>query len=590
MKRHTPRYAHLLLRICIMSLIFLATALTARAEGSFFLFPESGVYNVGETFEIEVRVDTGGDEINAAEGRIEFNQAELNIVSITTNDSIFSSWFPAPEFSNEDGVVNFGGSNADSYTGTNGNVLTIEFEALANTESEVNFQSGAAILAANGLGTNILSTLSSGVYTMTSKEVVPVIEYVSARNTPTVTKLTSPTHPTEEGWFATSTAVFRWTLPDDATAVRMLADDSPETIPTLYHPEPMIERDIVNLDDGTWYFHIQAQNDFGWGPVEHRQFNIDSEKPGSLEIIELERSDLTDPGVSFFVTATDTLSGVSHYEIALDGGEAKEWTDDDSGSYTLSQVEPGEHTILVKAVDFAGNHLIESLEFTVDALPPPTLIEVPSELTSGTVLSVKGKAQPDADVTIYVTENDKSPIARSVHSNDEGSFSYVHDETVIDGIYKIAAQVTDKRGAKSPLSNQAAVAVQAPTLVVFGERAVSALSIIVPLTGLSVVLLLILLYGLSRVRKYRLGVTQETTEAEDVLHKTFDALREQVKDELRMLDRADKKRTLTEEEEQLRIRFKEMFDIAEEAVGKEIRDIKKVPPPTKVRLTVESLD
>ena len=156
-------------------------------------------------------------------------------------------------------------------------------------------------------------------------------------------------------------------------------------------------------------------------------------------------------------------------------------------------------------------------------------------------------------------------------------------------MYKVYAHVTDDRGAKSVNSGHISIAVQSPGIILLGQQAVSAMSIIVPLAGLSVMLVLILWFGWTRVRKYSVGVQRETTEAEEVLHKTFDALREQVKDELRILDVAHAKRELTSEEEQLQSKMKEMFDIAEDAVGKEIRDINKLQIPPRVKIKIENV-
>jgi hypothetical protein len=428
----------------------------------------------------------------------------------------------------------------------------------------------------------------AGVYTMTSKEVVPVIEYVAADNTSEPTNITSPTHPTEEGWYATSTATFTWTLDETVTGVRMLADEFPDTIPTLYQPEPLTTRSVTDMEEGQWYFHIQAQNENGWGSVEHRAFNVDVSKPDNLTLERIAREDGTDPGVSFFLTATDTFSGISHYEIGLDNGSEKRWEDDGDGVYTLNAVSPGDHTLLVRVFDRAGNYLVETLEFTVDSLLPPTFSEVPATLTSGTILVAKGISQPNSQVSVWV-QRDAGPISSATLQTDsEGAFAFVHEETVEDGIYKIWAQVTDARGAKSELTEKRSIAVQAPGLVQFGERAVDAMSIIVPLAGLTALLIVIVVFTLSRVRRYRKGVVRETDEAQEILHKTFDALREQVRDELRVLDTAKNKRTLTQEESLLHARFKEMFDIAEETVGKEIHDIKVASAPRRIK--VETVD
>jgi len=60
----------------------------------------------------------------------------------------------------------------------------------------------------------------------------------------------------------------------------------------------------------------------------------------------------------------DEASGISHYEISLDGGS---WINVGAEtSHTFTGLADGEHKITIKAVDKAGNIKEESIEFIVN--------------------------------------------------------------------------------------------------------------------------------------------------------------------------------------------------------------------------------
>ncbi|MEK7067743.1 MAG: hypothetical protein AAB956_01970 [Patescibacteria group bacterium] len=76
---------------------------------SLYLSPSTGEYTVGNTFSIDVKVNTGGAAINAAEATLAFNPNSLEIVKLAKNNSIFALWTQEPVFSNAPGSMSFGG-------------------------------------------------------------------------------------------------------------------------------------------------------------------------------------------------------------------------------------------------------------------------------------------------------------------------------------------------------------------------------------------------------------------------------------------------------------------------------------------------
>ena len=67
----------------------------------------------------------------------------------------------------------------------------------------------------------------------------------------------------------------------------------------------------------------------------------------------------------------------------------------------------------------------------------------------------------------------------------------------------------------------------------------------------------------------------EVREAEQALHKAFNLLKENISEQIKMLEKTRTKRELTEEEEKIIHHLKENLDSAEKFIKKEIEDIEK---------------
>ena len=145
--------------------------------------PGTGVYSVGNVFTVSVLVNTDGSSVNAADWQLSFNPKELQVVNASRGGSIFNLWTEEPSFSNSAGTVSFGGGSPSGYKGSGGNVMSVTFKTLAAGTPKINFKSGS-ILAADGLGTNILTGMSGGTYTVSAQVSNPEPEYIAPANTP----------------------------------------------------------------------------------------------------------------------------------------------------------------------------------------------------------------------------------------------------------------------------------------------------------------------------------------------------------------------------------------------------------------------
>jgi hypothetical protein len=484
--------------------------------------PNTGVYTVGNTFTVQVIMNTQGAAVNASDAVLSFNPRELSVVSVNRSSSVFNLWTQEPTYSNTAGTISFGGGLPSGYTGSQGSILTISFRALVAGTPKVSFSSGS-VLAADGLGTNVLSQMNGGAYTISAKSDLPPPEYVPPASTPDTPKVTSSTHEDANKWYKDTTARLMWPLPNDVTAVRTLLDRSPNTVPTIVYESPLREREITDLPEGTSYFHIQFKNEDGWGRITHYALNVDTESP-SLFTIREDNPDTTKPTRTLIFEVEDT-SPVRTFNVQINGGDFVTFTDTEgSKKYTLEFLDPGEHTVVVEAVDSVGLKRVSSYTLIVEAFEAPVLTEYPQRLTTGVIPALRGTTRPNAKVTLEFREGDRVFGTYEGESNGEGVFTIIPDTPLPIGVYEVTGVATDQSGARSLESIPFEIIVEEPGYIRIGSFMVGLLSIVVPLIALSILLFFGTSVLIIRMRIWRKRVMTETLDAETKLAAEFDAL------------------------------------------------------------------
>ena len=433
-----------------LALLFIVgLVMPVRAQSaSLYLSPSSGTYTVGSTFSVRVMVNSGGAAINAAEGALTFNSNELEVMNISKSGSIFNLWVVEPSFSNSAGTISFAGGTIGSFTGTAGNIIAITLKAKSISASKVNFSTGS-VLADDYKGTNVLASLSSGVYTIKPAEITPPAEeYVPPKGTPAVPTVSSPTHPDSNKWYSNNSPKFIWEVPSGITGVRLLVGRLPTVVPAVFYSEPITEKQLEDLADGVWYFHAQLRNKSGWGGVSHFKFQIDTQppKPFKIEVKEGKPStrpevgtglwETTNPQPTLVFETTDEMSGIDYYEIIIDG---KASIKTEKSEYKIPFQDLGKHTIIVKAVDKAGNETLAMTEIEILPIEAPVITDYPRELLPGSILSIKGTALPEATVKIYIQKDKEEAKIGETKSDKEGKWVYIEVEPVEKGVYQIWA-------------------------------------------------------------------------------------------------------------------------------------------------------
>jgi len=556
--------------------IFLGMVPLVAEAATLYFSPSSGAYTVGGTLSVNVYVSSADQAMNAASGVISFSQDKLEVASLSKSGSIITLWVQEPTFLNSAGTVNFEGIVLNpGFTGVAGKIITTNFRVKAAGLANLNFSSGS-VLANDGKGTNILTSLGNAQFSLGyAGPTVPEATTPSAvSGAPSAPQISSLTHPDPNKWYAKKDAKFTWSIPSDVTGVRLLVGRIPAAIPTVTYVPAISEKEVTNLGDGIWYFHVQLRNASGWGEVSHFRFQIDTEPPAPFEIKFVDGKETTNPRPTVIFDTTDSLSGIEYYRVKI--GESDFFTLSSeivqSNPYTLPLQDLGKRTILVQAFDKAGNYTTAVEEFVILPIETPVITDYPQTLLPDATLSIKGTSVPEAQVKVYIQKDEKEAKTEETKSDKEGKWSYIGTNPLEKGTYKVWVEAIDSLGARSEPSEKVIIQVIPPAFIRIGKLAIDYLTTIITLLILISVIVFEIIWSWRKIKQRRRKLRKEITEAERALYQAFKALREETKEQIAKLDGEP---GLSEREKKICDDLKKALKISEKMISKEIGDIKK---------------
>ncbi|MCA9360482.1 hypothetical protein KC730_01165 [Candidatus Kaiserbacteria bacterium] len=562
---------------------YFSFSLSAEAA-SLSVSPNTGVYTSNGTFSVQVKVNTDGKPINAADGVLAFNPKELSVVSVSRSSSIFNLWVSEPTFSNSAGTISFSGGSPAGYSGQTGNILTVTFRAVGSGTARVNFTSGS-VLANDGRGTNVLTSMNSGTFTIQPASLAPipeVIEYVAPANTPSAPKISSNSHSDPSLWYNESTAKLEWVIPSDVISVRTLLDDVPTSIPTKVYENSISSITLSDLPEGVSYFHLQFKNQEGWGKVTHYRLAIDTQRPTSFNISQKDNSDLSNPVQEITYQVTDQTSLVTDFKIKIDSTEPYSYRNETgTTSITLPALEPGYHSLIIEAFDQAGNSIIASYSFTILAFDKPQFTEYPNQINEEVIPVLRGLTRPNSEVEISVRKVGSEPTVYKVNSDSSGQFVFIPEGTFSLGVYELSAVATDEFGAKSEESELIKIAVQQPGYLKIGSLIINVLSVLIPLILLSFILIAGLWYLILYSRRFRKRVRIESSEALEILRTEFTSLQTTLRKQESIVQKSRRTGKLTKAESDMIQVLDLALQASQRKVEKEIADITELSKKNK---------
>jgi hypothetical protein len=188
-----------------------------------------------------------------------------------------------------------------------------------------------------------------------------------------------PTHGDTTQWYNNPSVQFTWDAVDGAVGYSYIFDQSPKTVPAETVTTTGTSGNVKATGDGQWYFHVRAKTDI-WGGVTTFPVRIDTTAPAAFQP-KLDQSVVTveDQGVVRFVT-TDAASGIDHYEmklVAAGDGDAGTLFVESSSPVTLQQQPAGKYSVVVRAIDRAGNIAEGTVSFNIIGAGVPFYARVP---------------------------------------------------------------------------------------------------------------------------------------------------------------------------------------------------------------------
>lgn len=444
------------LLVALLGALFVAPAVSHAA--TLFVTPATGQFAVGETFNVVVRVNSQGIAVNASEGVLSFNPAQLQVQGITSTGSIFNLNVQEPEYSNTAGTVRWTGVILNpGYTGTSGNLITIRFKGIVNGTTSVKYSSGA-VLANDGAGTNVLAGLSGGTYTIgpSSNPATPAPTPAGDVSAPVVT---SPTHPDPLSWYKSNDPQFKWNLPQGVDGVSYLINPKADANPGNASDGVVSEVSFTDVAEGPNYFHVKFRSGGVWGPITHFAFNVDTIAPETFNIVREDAGDTMNPRPLLSYGTTDSGSGVVRYMMRIGEGEwfqAPESSEEEPFAIPLQA--PGTRTVEIEAIDRAGNSTRSTVLLNVLPITKPVIVDYPSTVEKGQPFTVGGTADPMVTVRVEAYRvggtfgrliyNDAP--ASSVEVKSDGSGRWTADMGLLPpGEYRLQAVAVDARGALS---------------------------------------------------------------------------------------------------------------------------------------------
>ena len=143
------------------------------------------------------------------------------------------------------------------------------------------------------------------------------------------------------------------------------------------------------------------------------------------------------------------------------------------GSFKLPLQAPGKRTVLVRAVDGAGNSVESSAVLETTPIVSPVITFVTNELFSDEErgLTVKGTALPGINVLLNVQQVLGGEItAKGVaHPDEKGNWEFIFGEALRNGQYVVTAQSQDARGALSLTVESQAIQVKSKPIIQIGK-------------------------------------------------------------------------------------------------------------------------
>lgn len=174
---------------------------------------------------------------------------------------------------------------------------------------------------------------------------------------PSAPVIQSADYQNQEEWYMAKDVTFSWALDPEVVAVaaEITSDPNVEPMETFRPPVNSILLQADDWEEGTQYINVQFKNAEKWGPYTSYKVKIDNTPPLPFTISVSEHKG-SQRGVIVSAETNDELSGLSHYELSINGEIPQRVSIEEArrGYFVLIASE-GTKTVRMTAYDEAGN-------------------------------------------------------------------------------------------------------------------------------------------------------------------------------------------------------------------------------------------
>ena len=204
-------------KILIITLILLACGIPFFVKAAtLYLMPQRQTVYQGDSFLVEVRLDTGGEDINTVAANLSFPDL-LEVIDFSQGNSILTLWPQKPQITANQ--FSFVGGIPQGFTGE-GLLLKINFLGKDLGQATVTFKEDSKVLLNDGRASEAVLDTWEGNYEVVEKINVPLIS--------------SRTHPDQNKWYSKTTLHLKWDLIEGSQYSFLLTHDplaTPDEIP-----------------------------------------------------------------------------------------------------------------------------------------------------------------------------------------------------------------------------------------------------------------------------------------------------------------------------------------------------------------------
>lgn len=334
--------------ILLLAVMVLPNSVWA-GSASLSIYPQSGTFTVGSTFDVSIFLNTGRENVTAIRVNLKFDPEKLQVVTPTKGLSSVGEWVLPPSFSNSVGEISLqGGFPSGGINTSEGLISQIVFEAVASGKTEVNLLDSSKVLAGKE-GANILTSVNRGSYDI----------ILAPSRGP---KIFSESHSDQNKWYKNNSPVFSWDKAALAEGYSYSIDDDPYGEPDNIIDTQDTSASLENVEEGIRYFHLKAKRNFVWGGASNFKMMVDASPPLEFKLR------LKAAGIYF--NTSDLLSGLNRYEVRITDISHPQnviisgWIRQES-PFLLNTEKPGNYRVLVRAFDEAGNFREEEIQMRI---------------------------------------------------------------------------------------------------------------------------------------------------------------------------------------------------------------------------------